>query len=284
MKFLFFIFLLLPVIAFSQSPFLDTEERNVVDSLIIADEEEGEPAKVFHAEPVFIDLISELGARKGERALELGSEIQDHQSYYRYSTFLEYEFVPIDRLGFEVEIPLTLYSESNNLQDDDREGSRVNALETSMQYTFLVSEKHQTSMAVGYINRLKLPEFRDYGSASLIRGNWYNPFFVAAKRFGRNYHTLIYAGPIIEHNFGEQDLGVVWQINSNFHYMIPGTGNFLGIEINKELENNDFAIIARPQVLINLSRDFSLGFLVGLPIKHETQRMSAFVRLIRDID
>ena len=40
--------------------------RNIRDSLYIQEvEEKQEPDKVLHAEPLFIDLIRDLGARKG---------------------------------------------------------------------------------------------------------------------------------------------------------------------------------------------------------------------------
>ena len=78
-----------------------------------------------------------------------------------------------------------------------------------------------------------------FGSESVFSGNVYNPFFVAAKRWGNNFHTLLYTGPVFEHNFDENSWHTNYQINSNFHYMIPGTRNFIGLEINKEIYQKD---------------------------------------------
>ena len=63
----------------------------------------------------------------------------------------------------------------------------------------------------------------------------YNPFLVIAKRWGTNFHTLIYTGPRIEQNFSTNKLHTLYDINTSFHYMIPGTRNFIGIEVNKIL-------------------------------------------------
>ncbi|MFN6945076.1 MAG: HAEPLYID family protein [Cytophagaceae bacterium] len=284
-----FFLLFLPSLVFSQNlPVEEEDERRTVDREIIDDEEEGSPPKVFHAEPVFIDLIADLGARKGERALELGLGMEDHLSYYRYSALIEYEFVPINRLGIELELPVTLYSETaesgnKGQNNNDREGSRLNAFRTAVQYTFLVSERTKTSMALGYLNELKLPDFRDYGAERIFQGNFYNPFLVVAKRFGYNFHTLILAGPVFDHDFSHGTLDAFWQINTNFHYMIPGTRSFMGVEFNKEIEDNSFAMTIRPQVILNLSDSFSLGFAAGIPVNRDTQRMSTFARLIYDI-
>lgn len=292
MRKVFFIFCFFPVFVFAQTfPEADSIARLEVDSLIIKNEEEGKPPKVFHAEPVFIDLITDLGARKGESAIEFGSGYNDYLDYTRYNMLLEYEFVPVDRLGFEIEIPINLFSDNSTdhmfLQSgakEDRDGSRINALRTAVQYTFLVSEKWQTSLAIGYLNELKLPDFKDYGRETALQGNNYNPFLVAAKRFGLNYHTLILGGPLIKQGFGEEEVDVIWQVNSNFHYMIPGTRNFLGIELNKEIEDGDFSMVIRPQIIINLAQNLNLGFTSGIPVNKEYQRMSTFFRVMYDFN
>ncbi|HAI17051.1 MAG TPA: phosphoribosylformylglycinamidine synthase, partial [Xanthomarina gelatinilytica] len=45
----------------------------MTDSLYIAEVEESkEPLKILHAEPLYIDLIRDLGARKGEKEWNIG--------------------------------------------------------------------------------------------------------------------------------------------------------------------------------------------------------------------
>ena len=69
--------------------------------------------KVLHAEPLFIDLIRDLGARRGEREWNFGMGINDHIESDNNSYLVEYEFAPIDRLGVEFELPITLYNSKN---------------------------------------------------------------------------------------------------------------------------------------------------------------------------
>ena len=77
-------------------------------------------------------------------------------------------------------------------------------------------------MALGYINEFELSDFRNFGSP-FIKGNTYNPFLVIAKRWGNNFHSLIYTGPMIEQNFSTNKFHSTYDINTSFHYMITGT-------------------------------------------------------------
>ncbi|MDQ4140755.1 MAG: phosphoribosylformylglycinamidine synthase, partial [Bacteroidota bacterium] len=81
------------------------------DSLYIQEvEDHKEPAKVLHAEPLYIDLIRDLGARKGEKEWNLGLGLTDKLKFDSYEALIEYEWAPIDRLGLEVELPFTFHS------------------------------------------------------------------------------------------------------------------------------------------------------------------------------
>jgi len=83
------------------------------DSLYIQQfEDYKEPDKVFHAEPLFIDLIRDLGARKGEKEWNIGLGLTDNLKFDSYGALIEYEWAPINRLGLEVELPFTIYSGS----------------------------------------------------------------------------------------------------------------------------------------------------------------------------
>lgn len=42
------------------------------------------PEKVSHAEPLYMDLARDLGARKGEKEINIGSEFTDKNSYSEY--------------------------------------------------------------------------------------------------------------------------------------------------------------------------------------------------------
>lgn len=256
------------------------EEKRKLDSLFIEEVEnpKGLPDKVLHAEPLYIDLIRDLGARKGEHEWNIGFGLTDNVNYDKYTALVEYEFAPIDRLGLEVELPFSFYAPLDS--NTDIPSSRLNSLKLAAQYTFLVSEKAKTSMAIGYLHEFEFIPFKKYGRDRLYKGNIYNPFFVAAKRWGNHIHTLIYTGPIIEHLYEENKWRSQFEINSNLHYMIPGTRNFIGLEINKTLLGGEIDMVLRPQMRVGITHNFLIGIVTGIPISRENERFSTFLRLI----
>ncbi len=241
-------------------------------------EEKKEPVKVLHAEPLYIDLIRDLGARKGEKEWNLGFGITDNRNFDEYLALIEYEWAPIDRLGLEVELPFSLYYPTEN--GSIAPGSKLQSLKLAGQYSFYVSEKYKTSMALGYIHEFEITEFSNYGKESFFTGNVYNPFFVVAKRWGSNFHTLLYTGPQFFQHFSNGHMDTSWQINSNVHYMIEGTRNFIGIEINKDVRSDDFDMVLRPQMRVAVADNFLVGIVTGIPISREKERFSTFLRLI----
>lgn len=255
------------------------EENIILDSLYIAEtEESGGALKILHAEPLYIDLIRDLGARKGEKEWNIGLGLIDKKNYEEYEALIEYEWAPIDRLGLEVELPLSFYYRTE--EGTDAPSSRLNSLKLAGQYTFLVSDRYKTSMAVGYIHEFEFTSFNNYGKERFYEGNILNPFLIAAKRWGNNYHSLIYTGPRFFQHFEEKGIETFWQINTNFHYMIPGTRNFIGIEFNKEFRSSDFDMTIRPQMRVALADNLLVGIVTGIPIERENQRFSSFLRLI----
>lgn len=253
----------------------------MLDSLFILEVEEtpmNEPNKILHAEPLYIDLIRDLGARKGEKEWNMGAGITDNSRYDKYEALIEYEWAPIDRLGLEVELPFSFYypTEPNTTAPE----SKLNSLKLAGQYTFLVSTRWNTSMALGYIHEFEMTEFSDYRNKNFFTGNKFNPFLITAKRWANNYHTLIYTGPTAEHLFHEAKTNWNWEMNTNFHYMITGTRNFIGIEFNKSFTSSDFDMTIRPQMRVGIADNFLIGIVTGIPIKRETQRFSSFLRVI----
>jgi hypothetical protein len=250
------------------------------DSIYIQQvEDHTEPDKVLHAEPLYIDLIRDLGARRGEKEWNIGLGLTDNLKFDVYEALIEYEWAPIDRLGFEVELPFTFYSPQNGIKSDSIPSNRLNSIKIATQWSFFISEPMATSMAIGYINEFKLSDFRNFGR-TFIKGNIYNPFFVIAKRWGNNFHSLIYTGPLIEQNFQTNNFHTTYDINTSFHYMITGTRNFLGIEFNKTFHNNDFDMTIRPQMRLGFADNLLIGIVAGIPVSRENERLSSFVRLI----
>ncbi|AQY22747.1 HAEPLYID family protein [Riemerella anatipestifer] len=253
--------------------------KNEKDSLYIAEvEDTKEPAKVLHAEPLYIDLIRDLGARKGEKEWNLGLGLTDKLNFDAYEALVEYEWAPIDRLGLEVELPFTFYSPTGN-ERVQAPSSKLNSLKLALQWSFLVNEEKATTMALGYINELEFSDFGRFGKP-LIKGNVYNPFFVVAKRWGNNFHTLVYTGPMIEQSFITNKFHMVYDVHSSFHYMISGTRNFVGVEFNKTFDRGNFDMVMRPQMRLGISEQLMLGVVVGIPVSRENERLSSFLRLI----
>ena len=250
------------------------------DSLYIQQiEDHKEPDKVLHAEPLYIDLIRDLGARKGEKEWNLGLGLTDNLRFDSYEALIEYEWAPMDRLGLEVELPFTFYSPINGKESDSIPSNQLNSIKIATQWSFFVNEPMATSMALGYINEFELSDFRNFGTP-FIKGNVYNPFLVVAKRWGNNLHSLIYTGPMIEQNFSTSKFQVAYDINTNFHYMISGTRNFIGVEFNKTINNRNFDMIMRPQMRLGIADNLLIGIVAGIPVSRENDRLSSFVRLI----
>ncbi|MDY3338058.1 phosphoribosylformylglycinamidine synthase [Riemerella anatipestifer] len=272
-RIILFVLGLVSAISFSQSI------NNEKDSLYIAEvEDTKEPAKVLHAEPLYIDLIRDLGARKGEKEWNLGLGLTDKLNFDAYEALVEYEWAPIDRLGLEVELPFTFYSPTGN-ERVQTPSSKLNSLKLALQWSFLVNEEKATTMALGYINELEFSDFGRFGKP-LIKGNVYNPFFVVAKRWGNNFHTLVYTGPMIEQSFITNKFHMVYDVHSSFHYMISGTRNFVGVEFNKTFDRGNFDMVMRPQMRLGILEQLMLGVVVGIPVSRENERLSSFLRLI----
>lgn len=271
--------LLILLLATTTYTFAQTSDAEK-DSLFIQEvEKKKEPIKVLHAEPLYIDLIRDLGARKGEKEWNLGLGLTDNLQYDTYEALIEYEWAPINRLGLEVELPFTMYSHLGNSEPDAVPSNRLNSIKVAAQWSFFVHEKMATSMALGYINEFELSDFKNFGNP-LITGNVYNPFLVVAKRWGTNFHSLIYTGPMIAQHFETKEIHLSYDINTSFHYMIPGTRNFVGIEFNKTFEEGDFDMTIRPQMRVGISDQLMIGIVGGVPVNRENERLSSFLRLI----
>lgn len=258
-------------------------EKRILDGLFldeIEDPKSKEKPKILHAEPLYIDLIRDLGARKGEKEWNFGFGMTDKNGFDEYEALVEYEWAPIDRLGFEIEVPLTVFSSRGELsQSLPKPANRVESVKLATQWTFLVSEKAKTSLAVGYIHEFEFVDLNNINFSEVFKGNVFSPMFIAAKRWGSNYHTLIYTGPRIEKEFNQKS-HVSYDINTSFHYMITGTRNFIGLEVNKEIFQGKMETILRPQMRIGLSESIMVGIVTGIPLSRQNNGLSSFLRII----
>lgn len=241
------------------------------------------PVKIKHAEPLYIDLIRDLGARKGEKEWNIGGGLNDKRNYDSYEMLVEYEWAPIDRLGLEIEIPFTL---NNNYRGTtpalgSAPANRVESLKTAFQYTFSVSAQKRRSLAIGSIQELEFSDVNQWGKSSLFTGFLFNPFFIAAQRLGQNWHSLIYTGPrFLRHFNSVSAMDVSYEINSSFHYMIPKSRNFIGLEINQLFDNDRLTTVLRPQMRVELNPQLMIGIVPAIPLSRTNQGLGSFIRII----
>ena len=239
-----------------------------------------QPFKLHHAEPLYVDLIRDLGARKGEHELNVGFGMNDEKKYMAYKGFAEYEFAVANRLGLEVEVPFEMYGHTATNVNGALPGNRVEGIKLATQYTFWVSKKHQTSMAVGYIQEMEFSTLSSIDHhGKLFEGTAYNPIFIAAKRLTPHIHTLLYTGPVMEQTFETNTWNTVLEVNANLHYVFTN-GNFVGLETNMEFSQGKPSFVLRPQFKVAFSPSVSLGIVAGIPASGDNHNISAMTRMI----
>ena len=238
------------------------------------------PLKIRHAEPLYMDLIRDLGARKGEKEWNVGYGIEGHKDYTINHSFVEYEFSPLNRLGLEVEIPFAFYKSVQGSEATEIPRNRVEGLKLAAQYTFLVSEKYQMSMAGGYMHEFRAHSFYsiDHGRG-MLKGNSVTPFFIVAKKFGQHINTMLYTGPEWEFIPEESKRNFYYQINASAHYVL-NSGNFVGVEVNDEFSSRTHEMVFRPQMKLILTPNLALGLVTGIPTNFQTDGMSFMARII----
>jgi hypothetical protein len=84
----------------------------------------------------------------------------------------------------------------------------------------------------------------------------------------------------LEHDFAKNSLALNWQINTSFHYVIPQTKHFIGVEFNKEINNTKIEMTIRPQIKMKLTTRLAIGIITGIPINKHNEGCSSFLRII----
>lgn len=238
------------------------------------------PLKNLHAEPLYIDLIRDLGARKGERELNMGWKLNDNQGYREHAGFVEYEFSPVNRLGLELEVPFSYHYALKPGNTDVVPSPGIQCIKPALQYTFWVSGRYRLSMAAGTIYELRLKSFKAMADNSRwVKGNALNPFLIVAKRFGSQFHSLLYMGPVWERPLDASG-DVSLQTNFSMHYILPSSGHFIGAELNQEKAAGLCRTVLRPQVKLRFSNTVALGFVTGIPLRNTDQNLDFMLRLI----
>lgn len=252
-------------------------------SPLLAQEEE---PKVKHAEPVYDDLITDLRAKKGANELNVNfgyrnMEERDHLALSR----LEFEYVPIDKLGFEIILPYTAYFANPNADLQERD-NRIEFLQWGGQYTFYSSVENGISLALGFENTFGREDEYEPESTSgfTVENIRYMPLLIAAKNWKDTWFLLFSGGTELNHDLSDNDVGFEHQLTTAFHYGFSEDDHFIGVELNKSLEEGDFEMMIRPQFILEISDSFTLGSSVGIPISVPDTRWTAFLRLAYEFD
>jgi hypothetical protein len=232
------------------------------------------PTKVSHAEPLFYDFVRDLGAHRGEKEWNVGLELKNKKKYNEYVVLAEYEFVPMDRLGLEVEMDLSLF------RGDPKEtpSNRLEALRLSTQYTSYVSAEKRISIAVGYTQLLGFESFKEMLNKPTIATTTFSPFFIIAKSLNSKIHTLLYTYPLIEYAFHQSTLKTTWQSNASFFYTVKEK-HMIGLE-TAHVWNTHYQTTLLPQLKLKLKDHIHLGIVATYSIQSANDNISSFIRLI----
>jgi len=262
MKNNFFLFLLL--ITFSQNT--------------LGQEVKTEQIELSHYMPMYLDMPAELNVKKGYKEFNLGFGYASFKDFNGQRLMLEYDFAPIDKLGFEIEIPFIFVQQKNaqtntGIQDVivPEEGGNIQsaiAMRLGLNYTIRSFIEAKTSISVGYFNEFESSPFVHFGKP-IVEANIYNPFFSVAKVWGNRFHTMIYTGPAIRQSFTGEETKTAYRFNPTISYHIGKLSkeNYIALECNNVWAKEDAGqMVLRPQFQIQLSEKWKFGFVGGVPI------------------
>ncbi|WP_158857265.1 HAEPLYID family protein [Lunatibacter salilacus] len=241
--------------------------------------ETGLRPQVMHADPVFEDMTTVLGARKGENELNLNFGYNRvRNNHHSLLGQIEYEIAPVDYLGFEIVLPYSLYF-SNEMSPVPRPDNQLEFLQWASQYTFYVNEKKGISMGLGFKNVLEMRSPEGQHSGFKLEEMSLLPFYMIGKNWQDTYFFLFSGGPEITRQLRPLETEWAINLNSNFHYAFSEKDHMVGLEINKQIAEGAIGMIFRPQLTLNVWEDIVVGMVIGIPVGLEEDKWNAFVRL-----
>ena len=251
-----------------------------------------------HYTPLYLDLPAELNVRKGYKEIDVAAGYADFRDFNGVRGLIEYDFAPVNNLGFEIEVPFVLVHDKHPFPIGDTEdivvpeegGAEASAMAVRLGFTFtvLTLPDAKTTFAVGYNNELETSPFKKTEGKSfgdpVFTGNVYNPFVVVAKVWGERFHSMIYTGPAIKQEFESNESKTQYRLNTILSYRFGRGENetFAGVECNQAFgKDNKAQLLLRPQVQLHLSEKWKLGIIAGIPVETETHlRGSGFIRVM----
>jgi hypothetical protein len=158
--------------------------------------------------------------------------------------------------------------------------SQVEGLKLAGMYTLRVDTARHWSTAVGYLHEVLFNESPSVLLRRPVDGQVLNPFLVTARRWTDNWHTLLYTGPRFFRRSEGRWAPTAFEANWNVHYMVPGTRNFVGLELNQSVEGRRSNFLVRPQIRVSINDHFLIGIASGIPVNRDRERVGTFLRLI----
>ncbi|MDQ3395456.1 MAG: hypothetical protein M3512_15285 [Bacteroidota bacterium] len=236
------------------------------------------PNKIEHADPVFEDLTTDLGARRGENELNVNFGYQKlRKNHHVFLSQLEYEIAPLDNWGIEILFPYSVYF-NNDLDETERPGNTMEFFQWGTQITFLKSKRRNISMALSFRNILAIQE-PDAGKIKFRFENiTYNPYLIFAKNWQESFFLLLTGGFEISQIVGENQIDLAFPINTAFHVKFL-KDHFIGLELNNNFKDGEAEIFLRPQVIFQIFEDYTLGASLGIPLGIEDELWTGFLRL-----
>lgn len=226
-----------------------------------------------HVEPLQVDLIQDLNARKGDRQLEIDFDIDLQHRYNAVSVELEYEHTFSPRLGMELAVPLSLYGLKRGYNTgEDVPHNKIEGLKLGLQYTFSTIQQARTTIALALIHESHFHSFTSIKKGShFIKGYSETAAFVAAKRWGRRIHTMLYTGPEWTIMSGtsykpllHSDISVHWQLTRR---------QFIGVEYVYRSGKGTIPEIY-PQLKMALTRHTDICLAAAIPAKRTHEGMN----------
>lgn len=144
--------LLLPVLTFFFAMLINLSYSQDISAILSKKHPFGSPPAIEHADPVFNDFNTDLGAKKGTGQINLNFGYQNMtEHHHELLSQLEFEYAPVDNLGLELLLPYNVYFD-NGLSLVERPGNKLEFLQWSAQFTFLTSYSDGISMAIVFTN------------------------------------------------------------------------------------------------------------------------------------